>query len=125
MGHRLLDIGHIDVSHRLMAGTNNNKIAPIIVKFNTRTNRDTYYSHRAALKNITIADLQLAETPVTQRMLNNIYINESISVVTKLLFRQAREHIKAINTGGFIHVKKDMEAPRIRINCEDDLANLS
>ena len=33
MGHHLLDIGHIDIADRLVAGTNNNKIAPIIVKF--------------------------------------------------------------------------------------------
>ena len=120
MGHQLLEAGHIDVAHRLMTDPNSNIIPPIIVKFNTRTNRDAFYSHRSVLKNFTIADMQLEQTPATLKMENKIYINKSLSSVdTKLLFRRAREHAKAAHYkqcytfGGLIYLKNDMVAPRI------------
>ena len=88
MGHQLLEAGHIDVAHRLVTDPNSNRIPPIIVKFNTRTNRDAFFSHRSVLKNFTIAGMQLEQTPATLKMQNKIYINEPLSVDTRLLFRQ-------------------------------------
>ena len=131
MGFKELQYNDIDVAHRLMSDETTDRIPSIIVKFISRTSRDNYYSYRAGLKDITILDLKLSETPATKKVKNKIYINESLSLDTKLLFKKARKQAEDFDYkhcyvyGSIIYIKKDKDSQKIRINSEKDFKKLS
>ena len=80
---------NIDVAHRLT--NSNGEILAIIVKFKSRTDRDKYFERRFSLKDKNIETLGLKKSQLTENQHHKIYINESLSVFTKLLFRKTRD----------------------------------
>ena len=111
----------VDVAHRLYK-KNDQHIPIIIARFYSRTDRDDYFYARAGLKSLTIMDLGFQATPETNKNRNKIYINESLSVYTKLLFKHCRQKCHDLGfsscfvNNGIIYVKKSQEANKIRIN---------
>ena len=60
-----------------------------IIKFKSRTYRDKYFEKRFNLKNKNIENLGLGPwSTLTEQQHHKIYINESLSVFTKLLFKK-------------------------------------
>ena len=124
-----LKVSDIDVSHRLFQ-INKDHIPSIIVKFHSRTDRDWYYSKRSNLKSVTIHDLGMESTTSTRATRDKIFINESLSVFSKQLYKEARDKCKSehfdscFTTGGVIYVRHNKESPKIRINCFKDLEKI-
>ncbi|CAN7975962.1 unnamed protein product [Ixodes persulcatus] len=98
----------IETMHRLKAARDD-KIAPIIVRFNDRSERDRWISKRTALK----AD--------------HIFINENLTKLQKWLFRNAKECARERGysfvwmRNGKILVRQRAGSAVIRIDREDDL----
>ena len=115
----------IDVSHRLMSDSAE-KIPPINARFISRTERDAYYSKRSGLKLADITNIGFKKTNVTAKSNNKIYINESLSIDTKIMFKDCRAvcarlgYRHCFTSGGVIYIKRDQTSQRIRINTTDD-----
>ena len=109
-----------DVVHRL----SDREDAPIIIKFNTRTDRDKFFNNRSLLKNVTIKDLGYDEKKDKK---NKIFINESLTKPNKILFKSVRNTCKAKNydycgtKNGVIFARKNADATAVKINREMDL----
>ena len=56
--------------------------------------RDIFFVNRKSLKDKSINDIGLKATPATDTTRNKIFINESLSAITKSIFRQARIECK-------------------------------
>ena len=116
----------IDVAHRLFTKSTT-AIPSIIVRFKCRTDRDIFFSKRSNLKNVTIADLGFTPTPATKKMFDKIYVNESLSAMSKGILRSCRERIKLAGfqstfvSGGAVYVKKSESTKRIKINTSEDI----
>ena len=80
---------NIDVAHRLFK-KDNNHIPIIIARFYSRTERDAYFFKRSSLKDKTIKDFGFEPTTESAKMKNKIYINESLSIYTKQIFKYCR-----------------------------------
>ena len=102
---------NIDVAHRLLTNCEE-RIPAIIVKFICREDRDKFFEKRSNLKGKTIEDIGYSKSHATEKIYHKIYINESLSVFTKLLFRKSREACRVHNykhcytSGGVVYVKK-------------------
>ena len=111
----------VDVAHRLFK-INDQHIPVIIARFYSRTDRDAYFYARSGLKPKTILDLGYEANSETKKIHNKIYINESLSVYTKQLFKHCRQKCHDLGfsscfvNSGIIYVKKSKEANKIRIN---------
>ena len=120
---------NIDVAHRLLTNSEE-RIPAIIVKFKSREDRDKFFEKRSNLKGKTIEDIGYSKNHATEKIYHKIYINESLSVFTKLLFRKSREACRAHNykhcytSGGVVYVKKDRDLQKMRINHEGDLRKI-
>ena len=120
---------NIDVAHRLLTNSED-KIPAVIVKFKSREDRDKFFEKRSNLKGITIENIGYSKSFATEKMYHKIYINESLSVFTKLLFRKSREACRVHNykhcytSGGVVYVKKDGDSQKTRINHEGDLRKI-
>ncbi|XP_057297662.1 uncharacterized protein LOC130628695 [Hydractinia symbiolongicarpus] len=92
-----LSIGDIDISHR----TSKDKDASIIVKFDSRKKRDSFYNCRHELfsKKITTADLGYNDTKA------NIYINESLTAKNGDLYSHARKKLKNTKLYKYVSTK--------------------
>ena len=114
----------LDVIHRL-----SDKIdAPIIIKFTSRSERDLFYSYRSNLINTTINDLGFPLNPNNKS--NKIFINESLTRMNKILFKQTREECSKKNfeyswtKNGVVFARKNKDSHAIRINKEDDIKKI-
>ena len=115
-----------DIVHRLSQKDQNH--APnIIVRFYNRTDRDTFYSNRTALKSRTIKDLGYESSGG----MNKIFINESLSIYTKKLFKESRDICKSQDyescyvNGGTVYVKKSKDdSKKLQIHSFKDLDRL-
>ena len=116
------------MAHRLT--NSNGKIPAIIVKFKSRTDRDKYFERRFSLKDKNIENLGLKKSQLTENHHHKIYINESLSVFTKLLFRKTWDTCRMLKcdhcytTGAVVFVKKEKDLSKIRINHEGDLKKM-
>ena len=121
-------LNNIDVAHRLL--THTNKIPAIIVKFKSRTDRDHFFEKRFNLKDKTIEIIGFKKSSLTENQHHKIYLNESLSIFTKLLFKKYRDSCRMLKykhcftTGGVISVKKEKNSGKIRINHEGDLKKM-
>ena len=119
----------IDVAHRLISDSTE-RIPPIITRFRSRTGRDNYFSKRLGLKLADITNLSFEKTNITAKSFNKIYINESLSIDMKILFKECRSictnlgYKHCFTTGGVIYAKRDQNSQRIRINTEEDFKKL-
>ena len=77
----------VDVAHRLQSQL---PISPIIVLFKNRTKRNEYYDKRKLLKGIKAKDL--SELNFTEDQ--SIFINESLTIFNRILFKKVREACK-------------------------------
>ena len=110
-----------DICHR-------NKQAPnattptITCLFKNRTDKDIFFVNRKSLKDKSINDIGLKATPATDTTRNKIFINESLSAITKSIFRQARieckrKHYYSCNTAnGIIYCQHIKDGSKLRIN---------
>ena len=77
-----------------------------------------------------ITNLGFEKTNITAKSFNKIYINESLSIDTKILLNECRAicpnlgYKHCFTTGGVIYVKRDQNSQRIRINTEEDFKML-
>ena len=107
------DKNSIDVTHRLK--TDAPRTPAIIVKFTTRTDRDRFFSNRRNLKDFTLSHhLGYSEK-------KKLFINESLPVDTKILFKETREICSRANfkycftSGGVVYAQKEKDARKILI----------
>ena len=120
---------NIDVAHRLLTNSTD-KIPAIIVKFKSRTDRDKYFEKRYNLKDKNIESLGYTKSSLTENQHHKIYLNESLSIFTKLLFKKTRDACKILKyrhcyrTGGVIYVEKEKDLSKIKINHEGDLKKM-
>ena len=118
----------IDVAHRLMSDLTD-RIPPIIARFISRTERDKYFTKRSGLKFTDITNLGFEKTNITAKRYNKIYTNESLSIDSKIMFKDCRAVCTRLGyrhwytTGGAIYVKKDQNSQGIRINTTGDFNN--
>ena len=119
MGSKLT-ISDVDVAHRSFQ--NNPHVIPnIIAKFHSRTIRDEYFFKRPALKSLTLQNMGLPTTTESAKTRNKVYINESLSIYTKQIFKLCRDKCKELKyncfvNGGIIYIKKDDLSSKTRIN---------
>ena len=78
----------IDICHRNKQAPNATTPPTITCLFKNRTDRDIFFVNRKSLKDKSINDIGLKATPATDTTRNKIFINESLSAITKS-FRQA------------------------------------
>ena len=108
----------------------NSGVPAIVVRFKNRTDRNLFYSSRFHLKDKDITNLGYQKQNITSSTSHNIFINQSLSVHIKYLFKQAREHCKKIGfkncytSSGMIYVRKEKDSYRYSINKEEDLHNI-
>ena len=120
----------MDIAHRLKTDPHSNRVPAIIVRFKSRTDRNLFHSSRFHLKDKDMTNLGCQKQNITSSTSHNIFINESLSVHTKYLFKQAREHCKKIGfkncytSSGMIYVRKEKDSYRYSINKEEDLHNI-
>ena len=117
----------IDVAHRISPL----KDSPIIVKFNTRTDRNNFFESRKNLKGKTIADLGF-RTPNTSPVKGNkIFVNESLTTSNKTLFKAVRERCNEKSydffwsRNGSIYARKNKDTNAIKITIQDDLKKIN
>ena len=119
----------IDVAHRLFQ-KDTSQTPSIIARFKSRSERDLFYSKRSNLKFITVEDLGFTPVSETSKSRNKIFINESLSIYSKQLFKASREKSKSKGyeycfvNGGVVYVKKDKESSKHRINSFGDLERI-
>ena len=117
----------VDIAHRLKTDPKKKLTPAIIVRFKDRSTRNLFYQNRFSLKDITITNLGFKDENVKG---TKIFINESLSVATKTLFKSARAKAKELkyhscNTSqGIIYAKKIHPGPRITITRETDLLKI-
>ena len=121
----------IDVAHRVSQKDSAN----IIIKFKSRTARDSFHAHRHNLKGMTVHNLSelLGADNVFAGITNKIFVNESLTAHKKALFWKARNASKDLGwTGkdkegrcwtknGQIFVKEHENAKNILIRHDGDL----
>ena len=125
-----LDSGDIDVAHRLFKSGMDHTPC-IIVRFKSRSARDTYFFKKSELKNIRIKDLGFeSSTLVNGQAHGKIFINESLSVFSKQLFKAARETCSKYGyeycfvNSGTVYAKKNKLSNKIKIISYNDLDKL-
>ena len=102
-------------------------IPNIIVRFKSRTDRDDFFSKRSGLKSVTVDSLGFTPTPATKKMFNKIYVNESLSTMSKELLRECRKRIKAAGylfafvSGGKVYIRKTKTSNKRLINTINDI----
>ena len=114
----------VDVAHRLQSKLD---IAPIIIKFHNRTGRNKFYENRKNLKDVKVKDLEL-----THKLTEDIpiFLNESLTIQNRILFKKARGACKSKNyklcwtTNGKIMCKKTFQSTAIKIKTEEDILTL-
>ena len=117
----------VDIAHRLRTDPKRNLTPAIIIRFKDRSTRNLFYQSRFSLKDVTIANLGYKDENVKG---TKIFINESLSVATKTLFKSARDKSKEYNfhscftSQGIIYAKKAHPGPRITISRESDLQKI-
>ena len=120
--------GKIDIAHRLKTDPQSNRVPAIIVRFNNRSDRNLFYSNIFSLKEKNVTNLGYQEDNATASPNLKIFINESLSVHTKYLYKLARDHCKKIGfrncyTSSW-YVRKEKDSYRYIINKEEDLLNI-
>ena len=70
----------VDVAHRLKSKL---LVPPIIVMFKSRSKRNAFYEKRKKLKGVILKDLELTFTEEKP-----IYINESLTIYNRILFKK-------------------------------------
>jgi hypothetical protein len=124
-----VDEDDISISHRLsMSNKYKGKRfnLPIIVKFVRREMKEKFYRSRKSLKRFNTKDLELGYEET-----DNIYINESLTVRNKLLFKEALKVKKDLQykfiwtSNGIIYLRKSTENNIIQIRNKDDIKKLS
>ena len=113
----------IDIVHRLQSKL---AIAPIIILFRNRTIRNEFYQKRTSLRNVTLKNLvglnYEEDTP--------IFINESLTVQNRILFKKVREACKLQKykyywtSNGVIMCKKSYESEAITIKNQNEVAKI-
>ena len=92
MGSKI-GIKDVDVAHRSFQ-RNPHVIPNIIAKFNSRTTRDEYFFKRSSLKSLSLQNMGYTPTTESVKTRNRVYINESLSIYTKQLFKLCRDRSK-------------------------------
>ena len=125
-----LESADIDVAHRLFKSRMDHTPC-IIVRFRSRSARDAYFFKKSELKSIRIKDLGFdSSTLVNGQSHGKIYINESLSVFSKQLFKAARESCQKYGyescfvNSGIIYAKKNKLSNKIKIISYSDLDKL-
>ena len=112
----------VDVAHRLQSKLN---IPPIIVLFKNRSRRNEFYEQRKKLKGITLQDLELNFEEQT-----SIFINESLTIHNRILFRKVREKCKENQykyywtVNGVVMCKKNYQNDPITIKNQRDITKI-
>ena len=120
------DSNQVDIAHKNRQNPNANT-PTLIVLFKSRTSRDNFYCNKSKLHTKSIADIGLHSSPITDSTKNKIYINESFSATTKMIFRHTREKCKSLRyfscftVNGLIYAQKVKDGNRIRINSMQDI----
>ena len=113
----------IDIAHRIQSKL---PISPIIVLFNNRTRRNEYYQKRKLLKGTTLKDLK--ELNFTENQA--IFINESLTLFNRILFKKVREackkqHCKFFWTSNGISMcKRNVQSDVVIIKNERDIERI-
>ena len=78
------------------------------MRFNNRSDRNLFYCNRFSLKDKNITNLGYQTDNATASTNHELFINESLSVQTKYLYKLARDHCKKkkIATGILLIKKK-------------------
>ena len=99
----------------------------IILLFKSRSNRDNFCDNKLNLKGKTVEDIGLFPTPDTDITRNKIFVNESLSVITKTIFKKVGDkwttlrYNSCYTSNGLIYVQKIKDVGRLCINSLRDL----
>ena len=111
---------YVDVVHRLSSKPDSG----IIVKFVSRTSRDNFYNARKHLKEKCASDFGFPGDN------SKIYINESLTLANKTLYKLVRERCKthkfefSWTSNGQILVRRKKDSKAIRITNQNDLKKI-
>ena len=121
------NVNQVDITHRNKNNPNATTPPTIIVLFKSRSDRDYFFNNKKNLKGKTIEDIGLFPSPLTDFTRNKIFINESLSVITKTIFKKARDICKSLRynscytSNGLIYVQKLKDGSRLCIKSLRDL----
>ena len=124
---RIGSIMNIDIAHINRQNPNANTPPTLIVLFKSRSSRDHFFYNKSKLHTKSIADIGLHPSPITDSTKHKIYINESLSATTKLVFRHARVKCKSLSyyscytVNGLIFAQKEKDGSKVRINSMQDI----
>ena len=121
------DVNQVDIAHRNRQNPNANTPPTLIVLFKSRSYRVHFFYNKSKLHTKSIADIGLHPSPITDSAKHKIYINESLSATTKLVFRHARVKCKSLSyyscytVNGLIFAQKEKDRSKVRINSMQDI----
>lgn len=118
-----LDCSDIDSAYRGTVPQNSKKIKPIIIKFSNKHKRDSFLSASKLAR----SKSQNNGGIILENIGQNIYINEHLTIHSKILLYKTKEMAKNSSykyvwvRNGTIFTRKDDKSKILRISLEDDI----